>query len=200
IQVFSFDELIDVIKALLYIKPPKGMGVGLIAMTGGQSVVVSDAFSRAGLSVPILTQGSYDELASFFNIIGGSYRNPLDISANFGSLTAVRRMLSILERDERVATVIMELSILALVRREQLRPGFQKELMELLARFHDEASKPFLMILSAVHLEAQALELRQQLMEKGIPSYPNFERGANALKKVADYYSRRWSGDKEDRA
>ena len=60
------------------------MRVGLMAMTGGQSVVIADTFAREGLQVPLLTSASYEKLSSFFNIIGGSYRNPLDIGGTIG--------------------------------------------------------------------------------------------------------------------
>jgi acyl-CoA synthetase (NDP forming) len=44
IQTESLDDTIDVVKALSYSKPVTGKRMGLIAMTGGQSVVITDAF------------------------------------------------------------------------------------------------------------------------------------------------------------
>ncbi|MGB2693650.1 MAG: CoA-binding protein, partial [Dehalococcoidia bacterium] len=64
----TIDDAIDVLKALLFCKPTTGRGLGLMAMTGGQSVVITDAFVRAGLEVPLLTAASYEKLAEFFNI------------------------------------------------------------------------------------------------------------------------------------
>ena len=65
----SIDDTIDVLKALLLCKPAAGRRMGLMAMTGGQSVVITDAFERAGQKVPRLTESSYKKLAEFFNII-----------------------------------------------------------------------------------------------------------------------------------
>ena len=48
IKVDSMDDMIDTIEALLYVKPTTGNRVGLAAMTGGQSVVITDAFVKAG--------------------------------------------------------------------------------------------------------------------------------------------------------
>src|SRR2546425_11953670 len=75
VQTESLDETIDAVNALTYCKPGTGLRMGLIAMTGGQSVVITDAFERAGLEVPLLTPASYEKLSSFFNIIGGSDRH-----------------------------------------------------------------------------------------------------------------------------
>ena len=62
-----------------------GRRMGLVAMTGGQSVVITDTFATAGLEIPALSESSYDELKTFFNIIGGSYRNPLDAGGTIGA-------------------------------------------------------------------------------------------------------------------
>jgi acyl-CoA synthetase (NDP forming) len=80
----SLDEVMDLVQVFLRCKPVTGTGVALLAMTGGQSVVMTDAFADAGLEVPLLSEQSYTELASFFNIIGGSYRNPFDMAGTIG--------------------------------------------------------------------------------------------------------------------
>ncbi|MFQ5875473.1 MAG: CoA-binding protein, partial [Dehalococcoidia bacterium] len=100
ITVDSLEEMIDIIKALLYIKPSTGTRMGIMALTGGQSVVSADAFAKAGLQVPLLTETSYEELSTFFSVIGASYRNPFDISSNLPDHNILVRLLEILERDE----------------------------------------------------------------------------------------------------
>ena len=84
IEAHSLEDTLDVVKALLYAKPATGRRMGLMAMTGGQSVVITDAFVGAGLEVPRLSDASYEELKSFFNIVGGSYQNPLDMGGTIG--------------------------------------------------------------------------------------------------------------------
>src|SRR3990172_4559211 len=78
VQTENLDETIDAVNALVYAKPTTGRRMGLIAMTGGPDGGITDAFEREGLEVPLLTAGSYEKLASFFNIICGSSPNPLD--------------------------------------------------------------------------------------------------------------------------
>ena len=84
VAVHNLDEMIDVVKATLLTKRTQGNRLGLIAMTGGQSVVLTDAFEKAGWKVPTLSDDSYAQLSEFFNIIGGSYRNPLDAAGTIG--------------------------------------------------------------------------------------------------------------------
>jgi len=188
IKVNNLDEMVDTIAALLYAKPTTGSRVGLCAMTGGQSVVIADAFSKAGLEIPLLTERSYREFASFFDIIGSSYRNPLDISSNFRSLDNIIRCIDILNNDERIDAVVLELSIVFLTRLAWLVPNFFDNLIDALTLYKARSNKPFLTILVSAHAESEAIEAKKKLVERGIPSFPSFERGAKALKKVAEYH------------
>ncbi len=96
IKVTSMEELLDTLKALLYLSPVRGNRVALVGGSGGQSVAITDAFAEAGLKVPLLTQESDDELATFFSLVGASCRNPIDPGANRKQLG---RIMEILARD-----------------------------------------------------------------------------------------------------
>ncbi len=190
----SLNETVDVVKALLYTKPCTGRRVGLMALTGGQSVVISDAFVRAGLDVPLLSERSYEELRGFFNIVGGSYRNPLDVGGTLGFGTQPQnlgRMLKILDEDEHVDAIALEITSRFMVR---MALGQQPEgpemgrLLDMLAAHKKRSAKPFIAILPPGHLEAQVAEERANLVERGIPTFAGFEEGALALRKVIDYH------------
>src|SRR6202048_1896236 len=77
VSVSSLDAMLDAMELLARGRRVAGRGMGLVAMTGGQSVVITDTFASAGLEVPALSQASHAEVKSVFNIIGGHYRNPL---------------------------------------------------------------------------------------------------------------------------
>ena len=188
ISVDSLDEMVDVLKALLYIKPSTGDRMGIMALTGGQSVASADAYARAGLKVGLLSDSSYQELAGFFTIIGASYRNPLDISSNLPDLTVMVRILDILERDPKVDAIMTELTTSLLDRRESLGQGYVDDLLDILGKHHERSKKPYFTTIYAINQEMEAIRLRDWLMEKGIASFPGFHRSANAYRKLVDYY------------
>ena len=188
IPVDSLDEMIDVMKALLYFKPSTGTRMGILALTGGQSVAAADAYAKVGLQIPLLADESYRELATFFNVIGASYRNPFDVSSNFPSLDTLGRLLEILETDENIDATMAELSTSMLARREALDEGYTDDLLEFLAHHRERSRKPFFATIIPVDREDEAIRLRDRLMEKRIPSFPSFQRSANAYKKATDYY------------
>src|SRR5208282_3593862 len=112
VGVASMDEMLDAVELFARGRPVLGRRMGLVAMTGGQSVVITDTFAGAGLEIPALSPASYQELKSFFNIIGGSYRNPLDAGGTIGggiNLGNLDRILSILDRDPVIDSIVLEI-------------------------------------------------------------------------------------------
>jgi acyl-CoA synthetase (NDP forming) len=187
IKVNNLDEMIDCIKALLYIKLPQGPRVCLIAQSGGQSVAITDAFAQEGLVVPLLSQRSYQEFSGFFNIIGGSYLNPLDVSWNFKSMDGLLKIMNILSEDDNVDTMVLELWVENLLRME----ASDNHLDNLLWALHDlkvRSNKSLLIVLTAWQMEAEALKMRRKLFEVGLPGFPTFERAARVLIRVTDYH------------
>lgn len=189
IRVDSLDEIVDTAAALVKLKRPTGPRGALVCMTGGESVVITDTFSKAGLQVPLLTKKSYDELAGFFNVIGGSYRNPLDVSWNFQSTDMVTRLLTILDHDENVDFLGLEMFVAAVGRRMRGEKQGEPGVLDALAEHNRHAQKPFFAMLTATSAEKEAIELRDALRDRGILAFPSFARGAVAYKKALDYWA-----------
>ncbi len=190
----TIDDTLDVLKVLLYSNATTGKGMGLMAMTGGQSVVITDAFVRAGLDVPLLTPASYAKLAGFFNIIGGSYRNPLDMGGTIGFGGApqqLERLLSILDEDERIDAIAMELASGFMARRWQADPSSLDTLLDLLVQHRERSAKPFVTILHPGHVEDITFQARKRVTERGLPVFHSFERAARALAKAVGYWRSR---------
>jgi acyl-CoA synthetase (NDP forming) len=194
IETDDLDETIEAVKALVYCKPTTGRRMGLVAMTGGQSVVITDAFEREGMEVPLLTAASYEKLASFFNIIGGSYRNPLDAGGTIGMGFVpgnLQKLFEILEEDENVDAVAMEVSGTFIARRLKDNPAMMDGMLDLLANQRDKSSKPFLTITHPSHVEDVMADLRRKLLDRGVAAFTSFRASARALSHATAYWAAR---------
>jgi acyl-CoA synthetase (NDP forming) len=150
-------------------------------MTGGQSVVTTDAFAKAGLQVPTLCERSYERLGRFFNIVGGSYRNPIDMGSNWEAGEQTREILDILEEDPQVDIITFELSLNLLSRRMDTHPAFRTFLLDMLSAHKRRTQKPFLAIVTPSYVPDAEEEIKRLLLAEGIPSFPTFQRAAKAL-------------------
>ena len=194
IETDGLDETIDVVKALVYCKPASGKRMGLVAMTGGQSVVITDAFEREGMEVPLLTPASYEKLASFFNIIGGSYRNPLDAGGTIGMGFVpgnLKKLFEILGEDENVDAIAMEVSGTFIARRLRANPEMMDGLLDILSEQRERSAKPFLAITHPSHIEDVMSEVRRKLLDRGVAAFTSFHAAARSLALTTAYWARR---------
>jgi acyl-CoA synthetase (NDP forming) len=186
VSVPRMEELIDTLKALLYLPPVKGDTVAAVGGSGGGSVAVSDAFAEAGLKVPPLSQSSYDEFASFWLNIGGGYKNPVDTYNP--NRREMKRILDILSRDGNTDNIV------ALFAARHAGPGGQNPLDMQLGPFvglRQKTIKPVMACItgsSSAETAAASLELMERLQAAGIPAFPGMERGAAALRNARDHY------------
>jgi acyl-CoA synthetase (NDP forming) len=162
-------------------------------MTGGQSVVITDTFASAGLEIPTLSDSSYAELQSFFNIIGGSYRNPLDAGGTIGGGTVhtgnLQRILDILDRDPVIDTIVLEIGTGFAAQRWATHEDELTSLLDKLAEFNRRIAKPFVVIMHQAHVPAIVARARELARARGLVVFENFERAAAALRVSHDYWS-----------
>ncbi len=186
IQVVSLEELIDTLKALLFLPPVYGNRVAIAGGPGGHSVIATDIFVETGLNVPQLTQESYDELETFFGPVGGSYRNPIDSAGPVRR--DMKRVMSIVAQDPHIDNMVFFVST---------KPGWHftpeqlKGAMDLLDSVKRKSPKP-LMVVSMLYnsdAEKEVKDIMFNLQGMGIPVFLSFERCALALSNALQYYN-----------
>jgi acyl-CoA synthetase (NDP forming) len=184
IKVTGMEELVDTLKAVLSLSPVYGDRVGIAGGSGGQSVAVSDIFAEAGLKVPTLTQESYDELATFFVLVGSGYRNPIDPGLN---RTQMKRIMEILEQDDNIDNLVFVATLFSMRLAAEQREKDINTLIELRRR----TEKPLAVVLGFLSHEAveERSAFTQKLKNGGIPTFVSLERGARALRNTLDYYT-----------
>ncbi|MCH8108924.1 MAG: CoA-binding protein [Chloroflexi bacterium] len=185
IRADSMQETVDVLKALSAFPRFTGDGIGLTGGSGGQSVSMSDAFAKAGLRIPMLTQDSYSKLEESFQMIGASYLNPIDVGGM--NRPMMESIVDILSSDANIDVLVMQINP-----REFQRNAERAEAqISAMKSAKDKTGKPAVAILFSPdpYGDGEILkELDLRLQESGIPSYPTYERAALSIKKVSEYY------------
>ena len=192
----SLDDTVDVVAALGHAGAAPGNRLGLITMTGGQSVAITDEFERAGFEVPELGAASYETLAQFYNVIGGSYRNPFDAGGTIRELENLGRLLEVIEADPAVdGGVAIDLN----VRLFADEPEQFTRMLDALEAFRSSSGQP---VIATLHVLVATLQMtdreeesreavlaraREQVVARGFAAYPDFRRAASALRRVVDY-------------
>ncbi len=192
IGVDSQDELFDVTRVLLADMPAQGIGAGLIAMTGGPSVALTDAFCRAGLRVPLLSDESYKTLSEFFQVVGGSFRNPLDAGGTIAMglrSDNLGRLLDVLNTDTAIDLVTVDLGLGLAIDRWLEYPQLAAALTDILEDYSRRRIKPLSVIADAPQRPVESARLRDDLRRRGVLTFASAPRAARALRLTTDYYT-----------
>jgi len=193
-EVASLDAMLDAVELFARAKRIGGRRMGLVAMTGGQSVVITDTFATAGLEIPALSESSYAELKSFFNIVGGSYRNPLDAGGTIGAghhQGNLDRILAILDRDPVIDAIVLEVGTGLRAARWAAHEDEITGLLDKLADFAGHSAKPFAIVMHPAQVEAIVARGKELARSRGLVVFDSFERAAAAFRAAADYWGNR---------
>lgn len=194
VEAAGLDAMLDAVELLARGRAMKGRGMGLVAMTGGQSVVITDTFAGAGLEIPALSDASYDELKTFFNVIGGSYRNPLDAGGTIGSGIhpgGLDRILAILDRDPVIDSIVLEIGTGFRAQRWATHEDELLTLLDKLREFGSSSQKAFAIILHPAHVEGIVARAKELARQRGLVVFDSFERAASAFATAASYWQGR---------
>jgi acyl-CoA synthetase (NDP forming) len=190
VRVSGMEEMTDTLNAILLMKPVSGNRVGITGGSGGQSVAIADVFAENGLKVPTLTKESYDNLASFFVLIGSGYRNPIDPGVN---RRETKRIMDILEQDANIDNLLLMTSVISSLRTaEQLARD-----VDMLIDLRNRSEKPVAMVLGYAAPEAiqETKSFALRLRDGGVPMFSSVERCAKAFRNAHEYYLLKNSGN-----
>jgi len=185
ISVPGLDEMIDTLKALLFLPPVQGNRLGVAGGAGGESIAMTDILGEAGLRVPELAQSSYDELYSFFSLVGGSCRNPVDTDIGYNR-QFLERVLRILADDPNIDNLIL----MARVGTFLYWKAMAESDIEIALRIRKDTGKPMIAVIPYVTPgEMQEwLDVIPKYHNGGIPVFSSIRRAAVALKNALDYH------------
>jgi PAS domain S-box-containing protein len=78
IRVYSIEEMVDMLVALLHMTPPEGPRTCVIGNGGGASVMATDEVERAGLRMARMPPEIREKLKEFIDLANSMLRNPID--------------------------------------------------------------------------------------------------------------------------
>lgn len=188
IGVDNIDDLVNTAKAILRGGHMAGPRLGLIAISGGHSTEMASVFSQAGLRVPALSEQSYERILEHFDIVGGSYRNPVE-GRTLSNEANMVNMLDVFNADENIDAVVHEISVAGFTNNRD--PAFFERRMKTMLEYRQRTSKPYFAVMNVSYFRDD-LKLTQQihhrLMEGGIPTFYGFAVGAKAIANAVRYH------------
>ena len=187
IRVHTMEELVDVAVAFLFMSPPEGRRVGLIGLSGGESVQSADDCECAGLNVPQLPQEIQN---AYVPDAGSSIRNPVDSTTGLVAPTQYAEVVAIVSSWTEIDFLIPFITVDHLPT-HMIEHGALNLMVNALINVREVSAKPMAVVINAdistIAFE-QLDEARERLLSAGFPVYPTFSRAAQAISKFIRYH------------
>jgi len=205
VRADSGDELLDVAMTFRYLRPLGGNRIALVNGGGGNSVAGADVITGAGLEMPIFSNETRQELASFIPRAGAILKNPIDISQTMADLSTLTRSIECAIADPSIDAAILNISPGLFYVKAAMDPTIPKSalkeeadkqariILDPLIKFDHENryGKPMIIVFHeglASFLPGQEWALRQWLLKEGIPVYFSLQRASRAIGKFTRYH------------
>jgi acyl-CoA synthetase (NDP forming) len=200
VRVNSLEEIIDVVLAFQFLKPPQGKRTLLLGGGGGNSVAFADICGRQGLEIPPLSEKTRKDLNQFIRLAGNSTRNPLDLWMVQRDVHLYRQVMEIALADQAIDLAIVDRVVggLDLFDDDERPEGGQEkglgEVNEFLIDFakNNPFGKPLAVSMDLygndLYCADIAAQLRLKFVTSGVPAYPSLESAARAMARFINYH------------
>jgi len=193
IRVASLEEIVDVIMALLRLKPGSGRRVAVMGNAGGgTNVARGDICAEEGLEMPMLSQETITKLLEFIPLVNQSVMNPMDIPGVLIDVPQLLRTVSLLSADPLIDFIIMHMtdnffdiweargvSTELTSRVEQCLPGFADS---------SWSGKPVVVALQNLDRYRNATGFAGRVNDTGMIIYGSLRSACRALNRFARYH------------
>jgi acyl-CoA synthetase (NDP forming) len=195
ILVDDSDEMIDIMLALKYLSPPKGLNTALVTTGGGNSVIASDQCNEHGLRLPTLLKETQQELLTVLREAGTIRKNPVDASAHGIMPQNIVKIIEIVDRDPNIDCVLFTYQLYFLFRNLKRFGVSLEEALEYLVKALESVktgvAKPVVFALTrdSDQLDAEEfrLTLKQRLLEVGVPAFDSVRAACLVLSRLEQF-------------
>ncbi len=197
IRAGSIEEMMDIALTFQNMPAPAGNRIVIVGIGGGASVLLADAFSHAGLTLPRLSDALRQRLIDIFPTEAGRiFKNPIDLN-NFETPEKFFKTLNTLDQSEEADMLIIHVAFdhFGLISSEE-KEFWVAAFLELIRQVKKDLDKPLAVILHSYSSNAMntlAQKAIKELSAAGIAVFPSIPRAAAALSKFADYHTKRKS-------
>ncbi len=196
-NVMTVDTIEDMIATLsvFSLSPkPKSRNVGLIAISGGTSVILTDLCIEKGLKVPGTSEDTIKKLDPLILDVGTGLNNPIDLAADYYQDQTTSEVIRLAGNDANFDSLIIGADVHNMYQAASIMGAgdvlveFWKVMAEASKKVVEEDKKPVLVAIPEVAYTDQRAEAWSVFVERGLPVFRNINEAVSALARVCDYH------------
>jgi len=196
-NVISVDTLEDLVATLsiFSLSPkPQSRNVGLVAISGGTSVIYTDLCVESGLKVPRTSQETMDKLDPLIRDVGTGLGNPIDLAADYYVDETTSEVIRLVGKESNFDSLIIEADVhnmyqvATILDAEDNLVDYWTIMAKAGKHVVDNEKKPVLVAIPDVAYPGPRSDAWNVFVNHGLPVFHNVKEAISALSKVRSYY------------
>ena len=196
-NVQTVDTLEDLVATLgiFSLSPkPKSRNVGLIAISGGTSVIYTDLCIEHGLKVLKTSQETIDKLDPLIRDVGTGLGNPIDLAADYYVDQTTSEVIRLLGEEPNFDSIIIEADVhnmyqvATILDAQDTLVDYWEIMAKAGKRVVDNQKKPVLVAIPDIAYSGPRADAWNIFVKNGLPVFHNVKQAVKALDKVRRYY------------
>ena len=193
-SVSTLEDLVATLSVFSLCPPPKSPNVGLVAISGGTSVIYTDLCIEQGLKVPRTSEETVSRLDDIIRDVGTGLGNPIDLAADYYDDGTMKKVISIVGQEKKFDSVILEADVhnmhqvATIMEAQDFLVDYWGAMAKVGKEVMDTHQKPVLVSIPEVAYPEARATAWDVFVEEGLPVFRNISEAIGSLARVAGYY------------
>ncbi|MBN2230115.1 MAG: CoA-binding protein [Candidatus Thorarchaeota archaeon] len=194
LTVNTLEDLIATLSIFSLSPQPKTEAVGLVAISGGTSVIYTDLCIESGLLVPPTSKETLERLEPLIRDVGTGLGNPIDLAADYYQDQTTSEVIQIVGEEPRFSSLIFEADVhnmhqvASIMDAQDSLVDYWRAMAKAGKYVVDKLKKPVLVAIPDIAYPIPRAEAWQVFVDAGLPVFRNISEAVNALARVCRYY------------
>jgi acyl-CoA synthetase (NDP forming) len=194
VTVSTIEEMVATLSIFSLSPKPKSRNLGLVAISGGTSVIYTDLCIERGLNVPRTSDETIKKLDPLIRDVGTGLGNPIDLASDYYQDQTTSEVIRIVGEEPKFDSLIFEADVhnmhqvASIMGATDAITDYWKVMAEAGRKVVEKENKPVLVALPEVAYPMARAEAWNVFVDHGLPVFRNVNEAVSALSLVCDYY------------
>lgn len=192
--VDTLEDLIATLSIFSLSPRPRTRDVGIVAISGGTSVIYTDLCIENGLNVPRTSPDTLKRLNPLIRDVGTGLGNPIDLAADYYQDQTTTEVIRIAAEDPQFSSLIFEVDVhnmhqvASIMGAQDVLVDYWRAIAKVGKEIVERNNKPVLAVVPEVAYPIPRSEAWNVFVEEGIPVFHNMIEAIMALARVCNYH------------
>jgi acetyl-CoA synthetase (ADP-forming) len=194
LTVETLEDLVATLSILSLSPKPLTRNVGVVAISGGTSVIYTDLCVENGLHIPRTSPETIEKLSPLIRDVGTGLGNPIDMAADYYQDQTTSEVVDIIGQEQQFSSLIFEADIhnmyqaATIMNAADVLTDYWRAVAKAGKRVVEKEKKPVLVVLPEVAYPKARIEAWEVFVNEGLPVFHNMSEAIRVLARVCRYY------------